>query len=50
MKYVFLDGEKILSNADLHRTFAEALDFPAYYGSNLDARPGGWRTVEETPD
>ena len=37
MKYVFLDGEKILSNADLHRTFAETLDFPAYYGNNLDA-------------
>ena len=37
MKYVFLDGEKILSNADLHKTFAEALDFPEYYGKNLDA-------------
>ena len=37
MKYVFLDGEKILSNADLHRTFAETLDFPEYYGNNLDA-------------
>ena len=37
MKYVFLDGEKILSNADLHRAFAETLDFPDYYGRNLDA-------------
>ena len=37
MKYVFLDGEKILSNADLHRAFAVALDFPEYYGKNLDA-------------
>ena len=37
MKYVFLDGEKILSHTDLHRTFANALDFPAYYGHNLDA-------------
>ncbi len=37
MKYVFLDGNKILSNADLHRVFAETLDFPEYYGSNLDA-------------
>ena len=37
MKYVFLDGEKIRSNADLHERFAEALDFPAYYGKNLDA-------------
>ena len=37
MKYVFLDGEKILSHTDLHRTFADALDFPEYYGNNLDA-------------
>ena len=37
MKYVFLDGAKIDSTADLHRIFAETLDFPAYYGKNLDA-------------
>ena len=37
MKYVFLDGDKILSIADLHRAFAEALDLPDYYGKNLDA-------------
>ena len=37
MKYVFLDGEKILSNAELHRVFAETLDFPEDYGKNLDA-------------
>ena len=37
MKYVFLDGEKILSHADLHRAFAQALEFPEYYGKNLDA-------------
>ena len=37
MKYVFLDGEKIISNADLHECFAAALDFPEYYGKNLDA-------------
>ena len=37
MKYVFLDGEKIASAADLHRAFAGALDFPDYYGKNLDA-------------
>ena len=37
MKYVFLDGEKIDSNAELHRTFHEALGFPDYYGNNLDA-------------
>ena len=37
MRYVFLDGEKLLTPEDLHRAFADALDFPAYYGSNLDA-------------
>ena len=37
MKYVFLDGERLLSHADLHRAFSEALDFPPYYGNNLDA-------------
>ena len=37
MNYVFLDGAKILSHADLHRAFADALDFPDYYGRNLDA-------------
>ena len=37
MKYVFLDGEKIGSNAALHAAFAEALDFPEYCGKNLDA-------------
>ena len=37
MKYVFLDGENIDSTADLHRIFAETLEFPEYYGKNLDA-------------
>ena len=37
MKYVFLDGEKIASPAELHRVFAETLSFPDYYGKNLDA-------------
>ena len=37
MKYVFLDGEKIDSTADVHRIFADMLGFPPYYGKNLDA-------------
>ena len=37
MTYVFLDGEKIRSNADLHNTFAASLDLPDWYGGNLDA-------------
>jgi|GEM_PF-368555 len=37
MKYVFLDGEKISSNSELHTAFHEALSFPDYCGKNLDA-------------
>ena len=37
MTYVFLDGDRILSNADLHAAFAAALDLPEWYGGNLDA-------------
>ena len=37
MQYVFLDGERILSNADLHDTFAAELTPEESYGRNLDA-------------
>ena len=37
MRYVFLDGNRILSPAALHRAFAEALDLPDYFGRNMDA-------------
>ena len=37
MQYVFLDGARILSNADLHTTFAAVLTPDEGYGSNLDA-------------
>lgn len=37
MKYVFLDGEKIESPAELHRAFAAALGLPDYFGRNMDA-------------
>ncbi len=37
MKYVFLDGDRILSPAGLHKTFADALDLPDYFGRNMDA-------------
>ncbi len=37
MTYIFLDGEKISSNAELHAAFAGALDLPEWYGGNLDA-------------
>ena len=37
MKIVLLDGNKIKNAADMHRAFAEALDFPEWYGNNLDA-------------
>jgi hypothetical protein len=34
---VRLDAARWTSEADLHRDFAAALDFPDYYGENLDA-------------
>ena len=36
MKLV-LDGEKICSREDLHKQIKAILDFPEWYGGNLDA-------------
>ena len=37
MRYVILDGRTIKDMDAVHGVFAEALDFPDYYGRNLDA-------------
>lgn len=37
MQYVFLDGARIQSNADLHAAFTAVLAPEEYYGNNLDA-------------
>ena len=37
MKEVILDGSAIFTSPDLHDAFAQALQFPAHYGRNLDA-------------
>ncbi len=37
MQYIFLDGARIESNADLHAAFAAALTLDGDYGNNLDA-------------
>ena len=37
MQYVFLDGARILSNADLHDAFTAVLAPDDGYGNNLDA-------------
>lgn len=37
MKRVILDCGKLLSRKQAHRYLAEMLDFPDYYGKNLDA-------------
>jgi ribonuclease inhibitor len=34
---VVLDGNRVKSEADLHRELARLLDFGPYYGANLDA-------------
>lgn len=37
MKQVLIDCTKMVDEATVHDTFTEALEFPAYYGRNLDA-------------
>lgn len=37
MKSVVLDAQSLESRETLHATLAKALDFPAWYGNNLDA-------------
>ena len=37
MKTIIIDGNEIISMSDIHRIFAEELDFPEWYGKNLDA-------------
>lgn len=37
MKTIIIDGEKIISMMDIHELFASELNFPDYYGKNLDA-------------
>ena len=37
MRICILDGETILDKDMLHDTLAAALDFPDWYGRNLDA-------------
>lgn len=37
MRIVFLDGNRIASAQDMHAEFARALEFPEWYGNNLDA-------------
>ena len=37
MREIIIDGEKIHSKKELHRELAEKLDFPEWYGANLDA-------------
>jgi len=37
MKTLIIDGREELSRAELHEKIASALDFPEYYGKNLDA-------------
>jgi len=37
MKHITIDCRQIETSCQLHAAFAEALDFPAWYGNNLDA-------------
>ena len=37
MRYAIIEGAAVGSMARLHRLLAEQLDFPGWYGGNLDA-------------
>ena len=37
MKTVWISGREIADKAELHRAFSRQLEFPDYYGANLDA-------------
>lgn len=37
MKTIILDGEQIQNMSEIHRIFSETLNFPSWYGRNLDA-------------
>ena len=37
MKTLFIDGEKIKDIGELYDLFSKELDFPKYFGRNLDA-------------
>ena len=37
MKFAVIDGNSVASMEDIHRTLAQQLAFPEWYGGNLDA-------------
>ena len=37
MAAVIIDGAEVTCREQLHRVFSESLDFPDWYGGNLDA-------------
>ena len=37
MQILIIDGQDLYGQKDLHEYLAKALDFPSYYGANLDA-------------
>ena len=48
MNHVTIDCTKLLDEASVHDTFSQALEFPAYYGRNLDALYDLLSTCPET--
>ncbi|MBR4727259.1 MAG: barstar family protein [Clostridia bacterium] len=57
MKTVILNGARMTDRETAHRYLAELLDFPPYYGGNLDALAdclsefcGGWEILLLHPE
>lgn len=50
MKYVLLDGSKMTSKETIHAYLASTMNFPDYYGTNLDALWDVLTTISEPVD
>ena len=37
MKFAIIDGNSVTSMEDIHKVLAQQLEFPEWYGGNLDA-------------
>lgn len=50
MKHIILDGASLPDSEALHRALETALDFPAWYGHNLDALYDCLTDLAEPPE
>ena len=49
MKFAMIDGISVTSMEDIHNILAQQLEFPAWYGGNLDALHDCLTELHEMP-